>query len=306
MHIEIGDPLAQFVKPFGYHEKKVAEGSAEIIVDTSYEQGAEAKAAYYESVVELNPRVRTNKGFDIAVSFHPDEKLSNEEMQVLAMETARGLGYENTPIVVYRHHDKPHQHFHLLVTSVDFNGKKISERGNFIKAKKLAIELEKKYALRYTNRVKNRIEKDYQVENYSIAKAAQKHGNLPLEGLTVEEICNKSNSQIKYDYGEQVHDHLYKFFSEAGYTMKSEKQRLIEALQQAKNKATSVAQYEAELRKKGCFMCVNSIVVTMSISWKEESSTLVRRSNSILLLHIKDYQTILDNQLLPETHPKHT
>lgn len=254
MHIKIGDPLQQFAGAFRYHEKKVGEGSAEMLVDTSYENGWKAKAEYYESIVELNPRVRTNKGFDIPVSFHPDENLSNEEMQTLAMEVANGMGYTNVPLVVYRHNDKPHHHFHVVVPSVDYNGKKIQERGNFHRAKKLSEDLEKKYALRNTIRVEKPQEKDYQVEHYSIARAAVDHGSLPLEGLEVAEMRDKSNAQIKLDYGKEVHDHLFNFFEGEGFQMKSEKQVLSEKLKHTLEGSNSLREYITRLKADGMYL----------------------------------------------------
>ncbi|MEQ6169145.1 relaxase/mobilization nuclease domain-containing protein [Ekhidna sp. MALMAid0563] len=254
MHIKIGDPLSQFVGTFRYHEKKVGEGSAEVLIDTSYESGYMAKAQYYESIVELNPRVRTNKGFDIPVSFHPEENLSNEEMQSLAMEVANGMGYINVPIVAYRHNDKPHHHFHVVVPSVDYNGKKIQERGNFLKAKKLSEHLEKKYALRNTIRVEKPQQKDYQVEHYSIARAALDYGSLPLQGLNVDEIRDKSNNQIKIDYGKEVYNHLYEFFESEGYQMKSEKQLLSDRLKKHLEESNTLSEYITKLKTEGMYV----------------------------------------------------
>lgn len=257
MYIHVGDPaLNQFYGAVYYHENKVSEGVAEKIHDTTFIQDPTQKAQFMEAITKQNPRVYKNRGFDLAVSFHPEEQISNEEMNVLAQEVLNKLDFKQCPFVVYRHNDKPHSHFHIVVTSVDINGKKIAEHQIRKRAKTTAIELEQKYSLRHTIRAdKGVIKNDYMVEHYSVARAAKKYeGTLPVDGVTTDQLYNKSMTEIKKEFGPAVATELKSFFDSKGLIIKSERQQLEELLKQTRKNTYSYTGFEKELQSKGVYV----------------------------------------------------
>lgn len=256
MYINVSPPLQLFYGVVYYHENKVEEGNAEILMDLTYESNATRKAQYLEAVTRLNPNVSKNRGFDLSVAFHPDEKLTNDEMNVLAMEVLGKLKFTDTPFIVYRHFDKPHSHFHIVVPTVRMDGTKIKEWNITERAKSTAIALEKKYSLRHTERTgKTNTKNDYMVEHYSVARAAKKYeGDFTIDGVELEELHDKSLSQLRKDYGNDKAVEVKKFFDSQGLISKSERQRLEAALEQYRVKTYSYTGFEKALTNDGFYI----------------------------------------------------
>ena len=69
---------------------------------------------------------RPSKGkavFHSILSFHPDEKPSDEQLKEIARKYLDQLGIVNTQFSVSKHTDKAHLHLHIIANLVDNNGK---------------------------------------------------------------------------------------------------------------------------------------------------------------------------------------
>lgn len=88
--------------------------------------------------------------FHASISLAPeDRQLSDSEFSSLASRFLTGMGFENSPFLVIRHHDTPsHQHIHLVASRIDCNGKVVSDSGDYQKAEKIMRKLEAEFDLR--------------------------------------------------------------------------------------------------------------------------------------------------------------
>jgi hypothetical protein len=93
---------------------------------------------------------RPSKGkavFHSILSFHPDEKPSDEQLKEIARKYLDRLGIVNTQFSVSKHTDKAHLHLHIIANLVDNTGRAISDSWIGLKGKKVAQQLTKEYGL---------------------------------------------------------------------------------------------------------------------------------------------------------------
>lgn len=93
-------------------------------------------------------KCRTKKVvFHCSLNPHPDEKLSNEQLTQIAKEYMEALGYGKQPYIVFKHCDIAREHIHIVSLRVDHTGKKISDKYEGRRSKRITDALEKKYNL---------------------------------------------------------------------------------------------------------------------------------------------------------------
>lgn len=88
--------------------------------------------------------------FHASLSLAPeDRELSDTEFSQLASRFLAGMGFEDSPFLVVRHHDTPsHQHVHLVASRITTSGKVVSDSGDYRKAEQLMRTLEAEFRLR--------------------------------------------------------------------------------------------------------------------------------------------------------------
>ncbi len=98
----------------------------------------------------MNPTVKKFVGH-ISLSVSPDDaaKLTDETMAKLAQEYLRRMGIVNTPYVVFRHKDQPHDHVHIVYSRVDNNGKETKCDTNFKKSIAITKALTREFGLTF-------------------------------------------------------------------------------------------------------------------------------------------------------------
>ena len=87
----------------------------------------------------------------VSLSFSPDDKdnLDDQKIAEIAREYMRRMGIVNTQYVVFRHHDQPHPHVHIVYNRVDNDGKAIKGDGNFTKSAAITKALTREYGLTF-------------------------------------------------------------------------------------------------------------------------------------------------------------
>ena len=139
-------------RALNYNEKKMQQGKAECIHAGNYLKDADKMTFYqkmerFEKLIELNKRATTNT-IHISLNFDPSEKLDKEKLIAIANDYMEKIGFGKQPYLVYVHYDAGHPHIHILSTSIQPNGKRISMhnigRNQSETARK---DLEKKYGL---------------------------------------------------------------------------------------------------------------------------------------------------------------
>ena len=96
----------------------------------------------------LPPQMKVEKPVvHISLNPHPEDVLTDAELQDIAREYLEKLGFGNQPYLVFKHEDIDRHHLHIVTVRVDENGKCISDKNNYYRSKQITRELEKKYGL---------------------------------------------------------------------------------------------------------------------------------------------------------------
>lgn len=97
----------------------------------------------------------------ISLSFAPEDtpKLSDGLMADIAQEYLRRMGIVNTQYAVFRHHDKPHAHVHIVYNRVDNDSNAITGDQAFCKSARITQALTREYGLAF-GKGKKRVNRD--------------------------------------------------------------------------------------------------------------------------------------------------
>ena len=136
----------------GYNFKKVEKGEASILLAAELYQDKEGTYTMAEVFADMQALIpekcRTKKMvFHCSLNPHPDEKLSDETLIQIAKEYMEELGYGKQPYIVFKHNDIAREHIHIVSLRVDGEGKKINDRFEKRRSKKITDALERKYNL---------------------------------------------------------------------------------------------------------------------------------------------------------------
>lgn len=106
--------------------------------------------ASFKAQARMRPSLKNFVGH-ISLSFHPDDtpRLTNEFMAEVAQEYLRRRGIVNTQFVIFRHHDQPHGHVHIVYNRVDNDGNTIKGDCNFRASAAVTKALTREYGLTF-------------------------------------------------------------------------------------------------------------------------------------------------------------
>ena len=136
----------------GYNFKKVEKGEASILLTAELYQNKEGRYTVEEVFADMEALIpkkcRTkNAVFHCSLNPHPDEKLSDEQLTQIAKEYMETLGYGKQPYIVFKHNDIVREHIHIVSLRIDGKGRKINDKFEKRRSKKITDALEKKYNL---------------------------------------------------------------------------------------------------------------------------------------------------------------
>lgn len=207
----------------GYNFKKVDKEEASILLAQGLYQNKEERYTMAEVFADMEALIpkkcRTKKTvFHCSLNPHPDEKLSNETLMQIAKEYMEALSYGKQPYIVFEHNDIAREHIHIVSLRVDNRGRKINDKFEKRRSKKITDALEQKYNLIPSSKVSGKLEAetpkvDVDRENIkeqvaSILRVVLKHYHFCSLGefnailnkynLTVEEVKTEFRGK-KYD-----------------------------------------------------------------------------------------------------------
>ena len=95
------------------------------------------------------------------LSFSPKDKplLTDAFVEKIAKDYLRRMGIVNTQFVIFRHHDQPHDHVHIVYNRVDNDGNEITTDTNFRKSAAITQTLTREYGLTF-GRGKSNVRRD--------------------------------------------------------------------------------------------------------------------------------------------------
>ena len=136
----------------GYNFKKVEKHEASVLLVQGLFQdrnGRYSRAQVLADMLRTIPaQCRTKKTvFHCSLNPHPDEKLSDKALSRIAAEYMEALGYGAQPYIVFRHNDIPRAHIHIVSLRVDGDGRKIDDRFERRRSKRITDALEAKFGL---------------------------------------------------------------------------------------------------------------------------------------------------------------
>ena len=149
----------------GYNFKKVEKGEASILLAAELYQDKEGTYTMAEVFADMQALIpekcRTKKMvFHCSLNPHPDEKLSDETLTQIAKEYMEALGYGNQPYIVFKHNDIAREHIHIVSLRVDSRGRKINDKFEKRRSKKITDSLERKFGLIPSSKVTDKAMKE--------------------------------------------------------------------------------------------------------------------------------------------------
>ena len=136
----------------GYNFKKVEKEEASILLAQGLYQNKEGTYTMAEVFADMQALIpkkcRTKKTvFHCSLNPHPDEKLSDETLMQIAKVYMEALGYGKQPYIVFKHNDIAREHIHIVSLRVDGEGRKINDKFEKRRSKKITDALEKRFGL---------------------------------------------------------------------------------------------------------------------------------------------------------------
>ena len=207
----------------GYNFKKVEKEKASILLAQGLYQNKEETYTMTEVFADMQAvipeKCRTKKMvFHCSLNPHPDDKLSDETLTQIAKEYMEALGYGKQPYIVFKHNDIAREHIHIVSLRVDSRGRKINDKFEKRRSKKITDTLEKRFGLIPSSKVRDNVETETpkvdidrgnikeQVANvtrmvlkhYRFCSLGEFNAILSAYNLTVEEVKTEFRGK-KYD-----------------------------------------------------------------------------------------------------------
>ena len=113
----------------------------------------------------------------ISLNPHPDDVLTDTELQDIAREYLEKLGYGNQPYLVVKHEDIDRHHLHIVTINVDEKGRRLNQDFLFRRSDRIRRELEQKYGLHPAERKNLRLENPLRKVDASAGDVKRQVGN---------------------------------------------------------------------------------------------------------------------------------
>ena len=256
MIAKIYSPKANIKPSIDYNFKKVEDNKAIILggnIAEEYQNKAQLKA-HYSEFINQNKLIRSvDKNIrHISISLSEGENLDNQTFYYLAEDYLNRMGFEDCPMMVFRHHDTDKEHIHILVSQVDILGKRISDAKDRYRSMEISRELEKEYGLKEVETTKNQqsTQDILTYHNYSISKLLLKLDQVKrLEyekkyDVIIKDLKPLKNLDIINRVGGRSNDLLNDLNNDFPFGLeKLDKEKLIDKLDEYRNISKSYMEF---------------------------------------------------------------
>jgi hypothetical protein len=100
----------------------------------------------FNEVRRLNTK-QSNPVMHITLSLAPGERLSKQQLTQIANHCAEDLEFDKNQFIAVEHNDTGHQHFHIVVNRINFDGKTLSDSNSYKKISDFCRKMEKRFQL---------------------------------------------------------------------------------------------------------------------------------------------------------------
>ena len=171
-----------------YNGQKVNEGEGRLLaVNRIFDDGSghvDIARAEQDFMRFMPEQVRTrNKVIHISLNPHPDDRLTDVELEQLAREYLDRLGYGDQPYLVFKHEDISRHHLHIVSVNVDEQGRRLNRDFIHRRSRRITSELEKKYGLHPAERKERAERPELKKVDYAAGDVKHQIGN------TVKAAC---------------------------------------------------------------------------------------------------------------------
>jgi hypothetical protein len=122
----------------------------------------------------------------VSLSAAPGEHLSDEQWQQVAQRYLHGMGLENNQYLVTRHTDTEHEHIHLLVNRIRFDGGVTSDSHDYRRQETLMRAIEREFDLQ-------RVTPSIEVQRHALTKGEIEEGlrtGVPSTRQRLQQLCD--------------------------------------------------------------------------------------------------------------------
>jgi hypothetical protein len=187
-----------FYTALEYNEAKLRSGEAEMLLAENFVKDLHQlsemdKLDRFLQRISLNENATDNM-LPISINFETSEKISNDQMRILAIHYMTDMGLGKQPFLVYRHYDSGHPHCHILTTKIQADGRRIDLRSpDYHKSHQITKKLEQEFSLIKHERVKQEDEEKFKVQH------AQRvlYGKSPLKH-SLSDVLNTIVDHYRY------------------------------------------------------------------------------------------------------------
>ncbi|WP_075555596.1 relaxase/mobilization nuclease domain-containing protein [Parabacteroides timonensis] len=253
-----------------YQLFKVKEGNGKVLCTSTGDELA-AMPAYMKLISQLNDRVKLPYT-EFILSLYPGESLSDEQWLSLTGEYIEGMGYGKSCYAVVLNTDKAHSHVHVLLTTIDEEGKSIPSGNNYSRSEKISRALEQKYGL--LPLVKENSRKttlgESQYRNYyfyaALKKAMRSYSykdkvSAVLKQSDTYQSLDKPLQEIKLAneewrvlLGDENYDDLFVLLEKGGFFKPLFKDELLQQLDRIYSFSESTSDFRRNLEQEGLYM----------------------------------------------------
>lgn len=261
---------AVMARKVSYQLTKIGQGDAQVLF-TSTGDRLQAMPEYMRLFAGMNERVKLPYA-EFILSLYPGETLTDKQWLSLANEYVERMGYGRCCYAVVLNTDKAHQHVHVLLTTVDEEGRSVPSGNNYRRSEKISRELEQKYGLMPVENGHSAkatlCESHYRIYYFDSAmkKALRNHAYrdkvssllchadaLQHSGKTVQEIT-LSNEEWRMLLGDELYDDLFNVLEKGGFFKPLLKDELLHQLDRVYAFSENAADFRKNLEQEGLYM----------------------------------------------------
>ncbi|MYM23096.1 relaxase/mobilization nuclease domain-containing protein [Duganella sp. FT135W] len=156
------------------------------VIDTNMSGTTERELAKeFGEVRNLRPKLG-KAVLHVSLSAAPGEHLSDEQWREVSMRYLHGMGLENNQYMVTRHLDTEHEHVHLLVNRIRFDGGVTSDSHDYRRQEMLMRAIEREYDLQ-------RVQPSIDVQRHAPTKGEIEEGlrtGQPSTRQRLQQLCD--------------------------------------------------------------------------------------------------------------------
>ena len=178
--ISVGNSLYGAI---AYNGEKINEARGRLLTTNRiYNDGSgtmDIHRAMEDFITFMPPQMKVEKPVvHISLNPHPEDVLTDTELQDIAREYLEKLGFGNQPYLVFKHEDIDRPHLHIETVNVDENGKRLNRDFLYRRSDRIRRELEQKYGLHPAERKNCRLDTPLRKVAASAGDVKQQAGNI--------------------------------------------------------------------------------------------------------------------------------